>query len=226
VPTATTAATRTPAAPRPLGSRDALIRSTHRVIAIGASTGGTEALRTVLSAMPADGPGIVVTQHMPAQFTKAFAARLDEVCAVDVREASDGERVVPGVALIAPGNHHLLVRRSGAEYRVCIGDGPPVNQCRPSVDVMFESVANAAGHNAVGVILTGMGADGAAGMRAMHDAGARTVAQDEATCVVYGMPREAVAAGGVDFVLPLPKIAVATLQLAVGAGMTSRRAVV
>ncbi|HEY4302909.1 MAG TPA: chemotaxis response regulator protein-glutamate methylesterase [Gemmatimonadaceae bacterium] len=198
---------------------------THRLIAIGASTGGTEALKVVLSAMPAAAPGIVVVQHMPAQFTRAFADRLNGLCDIEVREAKEGDRVLPGLALIAPGNHHMHVRKSGAEYRVAISSEAPVNRHRPSVDVLFDSCARAAAHNAVGVILTGMGNDGAQGMRRMHDAGAHTIAQDEATCVVYGMPREAVLAGGVDRVLPLDDCAGAAVNAALSPTRSMRQAV-
>jgi two-component system chemotaxis response regulator CheB len=196
---------------RPAVPRESLIRSTHRVIAIGASTGGTEALRELLCALPADSPGIVIVQHMPERFTQSFAKRLDSLAAVRVKEAEDGDRILPGHALIAPGNFHLEVFRSGASYAVRVFSGPPVNHHRPSVDVLFHSCARFLGANAVGVILTGMGSDGAQGMRAMHDAGAPTIAQDEATCVVFGMPKEAIALGGVDQVLALDAIAGAVL---------------
>jgi two-component system chemotaxis response regulator CheB len=202
-----------PAAPRPSASapRESLIRSTHRVIAIGASTGGTEALRELLCALPPDSPGIVIVQHMPERFTQSFAKRLDSLAAVRVKEAEDGDRILPGHALIAPGAFHMEVFRSGASYAVRVFSGPPVNHHRPSVDVLFHSCARFLGANAAGVILTGMGNDGAAGMRAMHQAGAPTIAQDEATCVVFGMPKEAIALGGVDQVLPLDAIAGAVL---------------
>ncbi|HVP37985.1 MAG TPA: chemotaxis response regulator protein-glutamate methylesterase [Candidatus Saccharimonadales bacterium] len=183
-----------------------LSRTTNQVLALGASTGGTVALECILTALPANAPGTVVTQHMPEMFTKTFAARLDGLCAMHVEEASDGDSVVPGVVLIAPGNRHLLLKRSGARYYVNVKDGPLVNRQRPSVDVMFGSVARAAGRNAVGVILTGMGADGAKGMVEMHEAGGWNIAQDEASCVVFGMPREAIGAGAVDQVLPLERI--------------------
>jgi two-component system chemotaxis response regulator CheB len=202
-----------------------LSEATHRLIAIGASTGGTEALRVMLAAMPAGAPGIVVVQHMPEHFTRAFADRLNNLCAIEVREAKEGDRVLPGVALIAPGNHHMRVRRSGAEYRIAVTNEPPVNRHRPSVDVLFDSCAHAAGHNAVGVILTGMGNDGAHGMRRMHDAGAQTIAQDEATCVVYGMPKEAVLAGGVDRVVPLDSCAPVAVHAALSATRVLRQAV-
>ena len=180
---------------------------THKIIAIGASTGGTEAIRSVLTELPADTPGIVVVQHMPPGFTASFARRLDGLCQIQVREAQDGDRVLPGHALIAPGSLHLAIVRSGAEYVCRVFTAPPVNHHRPSVDVLFDSVAEHAGKNAVAAILTGMGDDGARGMRRLRDAGARTIAQDEATCVVYGMPKEAVAHGGVEATVPLNRIA-------------------
>jgi two-component system chemotaxis response regulator CheB len=192
----------------------ALLRSTHRVIAIGASTGGTEALREVLSALPPDAPGVVVVQHMPEKFTRAFAERLNGLCQIRVKEAADGDRILPGHALIAAGNFHLEVFRSGATYAVRVRDGEPVNRHRPSVDVLFHSCAQALGRNAVGVILTGMGDDGARGLKAMRDAGAGTIAQDADSCVVFGMPREAIELGAAAEVLPLPEIASGTLRLA------------
>ncbi len=173
------------AAPAPL------LHTTHKVLAIGASTGGTEAIREVLTSLPANTPGTVIVQHMPEHFTAQFAQRLNGLCAMEVREAVDNDMVTPGVALIAPGNHHMVLTRSGARYMVQVKDGPPVYHQRPSVDVLFHSVARQAGHNAVGVILTGMGADGARGLLAMRQSGAHTIAQDEASCVVYGMPKEA-----------------------------------
>ncbi len=177
--------------------------STEKVIAIGASTGGTEALKTFLAAMPHDAPGILITQHMPEAFTRTFAQRLNNLCRLSVKEAEHGERVLPGHAYIAPGNRHILLARSGANYVIELSDGPPVSRHRPSVDVLFRSAANCAGKNAVGIILTGMGDDGAAGMLEMREAGAYTFAQDEKSCVVFGMPKEAIARGGVDEVLPL-----------------------
>lgn len=186
--------------------------STHSIIAIGASTGGTVALERVLEHMPPTCPGIVITQHMPEHFTAAFAKRLDGLTRIRVREAQDGDPVAPGSALIAPGNAHLLLDRSGATYVARVRTGPLVNRHRPSVDVLFKSVAKHAGRNATGIILTGMGKDGAAGLKLMHDAGATTIAQDEATCVVYGMPREAVALGAVDQVLPIDRITEQALQ--------------
>jgi len=177
------------------------------VIAIGASTGGTEAIEEVLKRLPADTPGLVITQHIPAGFSRAFAERLDKFCPMRVAEAVDGDQVQPGLALIAPGNFHMILRKSGGVYRVTVKDGPMVCYQRPSVDVLFSSVAEAAGANAVGVILTGMGSDGAQGMMKMKSAGASTIAQDEASCVVFGMPKEAIRLGGADRVVPLPSVA-------------------
>jgi two-component system chemotaxis response regulator CheB len=176
------------------------------VVAIGTSTGGTQALEAVLTALPEACPGIVIVQHMPERFTALFAQRLDSLCRLEVREAKNGDRLVPGLALVAPGGHHMTLLRSGAHYQVEVTDGPPVNRHKPSVDVLFRSVARAAGGNALGVIMTGMGDDGAQGLKAMHDAGARTVAEDEASCVVFGMPKEAIKLGGVDHVVPLQQI--------------------
>jgi two-component system chemotaxis response regulator CheB len=184
----------------------AMAETTEKVIMIGASTGGTEALKTLLEALPADAPGIVIVQHMPELFTKAFANRLDSLCAITVKEAESNDSVIRGRALIAPGNRHLLLKRSGARYYVEVKDGPLVCRHRPSVDVLFRSAARYAGRNAVGVILTGMGDDGARGLREMKEAGAITIAQDEATCIVFGMPKEAIKLGGVDKVLPLTAI--------------------
>ncbi|NPV05757.1 MAG: chemotaxis response regulator protein-glutamate methylesterase [Syntrophaceae bacterium] len=185
----------------------ALAQTTNQVIAIGASTGGTEALKAVLTKMPVNAPGIVVVQHMPANFTTAFAERLNGLCQMTVKEAKNNDSVTQGTVLIAPGNYHMLLRRSGARYYVEVKDGPMVHHQRPAVDVLFKSAAQVAGANAIGVILTGMGADGAAGMLEMKKAGARTIAQDENTCVVFGMPKEAIKLGGVDRVLPLEQIA-------------------
>jgi two-component system chemotaxis response regulator CheB len=179
------------------------------VVAIGASTGGTSAIQEVLTHLPADSPGIVITQHIPPVFSLAFAKRLDQLCALEVKEAVDGDEVVPGRALIAPGNFHMLLRRSGGGYRVEVRSGPQVCYQRPSVDVMFASVSEAAGAHAVGVLLTGMGADGAQGMLKMKQAGAFTIAQDEASSVVYGMPREAFRLGAVDRVLALSDVSAA-----------------
>ncbi len=181
--------------------------STEKLIFIGASTGGTEATKEVLMSLPADSPAVVITQHMPPGFTRSYAARLDGLCKIRVKEAEDGERILPGHAYIAPGGLHLSVEKSGANYVARVRDGEPVNRHKPSVEVLFKSAAACAGPNAVGIMLTGMGADGAKAMREMHDAGAYCVAQDEATCVVFGMPREAIAAGAVQEVLPLTKIA-------------------
>ena len=183
-----------------------LVQTTHKVIAIGASTGGTKAIEAVLTCMPATTPGTVIVQHMPEHFTTSFAQRLNEICPMEVREARNNDRVVPGVALIAPGNQHMVLTRTGGTYMVKIKDGPRVHYQRPSVDVLFQSVAKSAARNAVGVMLTGMGADGAKGMLAMRESGARTLAQDEATCVVYGMPKEAVKIGAVEEVLALSNI--------------------
>jgi len=192
----------------------AMSRTTEKVVMIGASTGGTEALRTLLEALPADTPGIVIVQHMPELFTRAFASRLDGLCAITVKEAETGDTVLRGRALIAPGNHHLLLQRSGARYYVEVREGPLVCRHRPSVDVLFRSAARYAGPNAVGVILTGMGDDGARGMLEMHQAGATTIAQDEATCIVFGMPKEAIKLNGVDKVMPLETIAGAIVNAA------------
>ena len=191
----------------------AMIQTTEKVVVVGASTGGTEALKVFLEMLPADTPGIVIVQHMPENFTAAFAKRLDSICRVTVKEAKDNDTVVRGRALIAPGNHHALLKRSGARYYVEIKDGPLVSRHRPSVDVLFRSAARYAGKNAVGVIMTGMGDDGARGMKEMFDAGAVTIAQDEASCVVYGMPHEAVKQGGVSKILPLQNIAFEVLRL-------------
>ncbi len=185
----------------------AMLQTTEKVVVIGASTGGTEALRLLLEALPADAPGIVIVQHMPEVFTHAFANRLDSLCQISVKEAESNDTVLRGRALIAPGNHHLLLKRSGARYYVEMKDGPLVCRHRPSVDVLFRSAARYAGRNAVAVIMTGMGDDGARGMLEMKEAGAATIAQDEATSVVFGMPNEAIKRGAVDLILPLPQIA-------------------
>jgi two-component system chemotaxis response regulator CheB len=186
--------------------------STEKLLVIGASTGGTEAIRTVLQHLPPDSPAVLITQHMPPGFTRSFAARLNTLCRITVSEAVDGERVLPGHAYIAPGDRHLRLAKSGANYIVAIDDGPPVNRHRPSVEVLFRSVAALAGPNAIGVMLTGMGADGARAMLDMKHAGSFNIAQDEASCVVFGMPKEAIACGAVDEVLPLPKIAPRVLE--------------
>jgi two-component system, chemotaxis family, protein-glutamate methylesterase/glutaminase len=191
-----------------------LIATTEKVVVIGASTGGTEALCALLGALPPDAPGIVVVQHMPEQFTASFAQRLDRQCRVRVKEAADDDGVVRGRVLIAPGNRHALLKRSGARYFVELRDGPLVTRHRPSVDVLFRTAARYAQKNAVGVILTGMGDDGAQGMLEMHESGAVTIAQDEASCVVYGMPGSAVRLGGVDRILPLDRIPAAIMQFA------------
>lgn len=192
----------------------ALGRTTNKVVAIGASTGGTVAIEHILARMPVDAPGIVIAQHMPAMFTKQFAARMNQVSQMEVREAVDGDSVVPGVALIAPGDYHLLLRRSGARYFVAVKSGPMVHRQRPSVEVLFRSAARSAGTNAVGVLLTGMGADGAQGLLEMRQAGAFTVAQDESSCVVFGMPRAAIELGGAEKVLGLDKIPAEVLRVA------------
>lgn len=191
----------------PPGNAGAMVRTTERVVAIGTSTGGTQALEVVLKALPRVAPGIVIVQHMPEKFTEAFALRLNSICQISVREARHGDRVMPGLALLAPGGKHMLLRRNGAQYHVDVIDGPLVNRHRPSVDVLFRSVARHAGANALGVIMTGMGNDGAAGLLEMRNAGAATLAQDEESCVVYGMPKEAVLRGGVDKIVPLSAIA-------------------
>jgi two-component system chemotaxis response regulator CheB len=189
----------------------AMSETTEKVVAIGASTGGTEALRSLLEVLPPDAPGIVIVQHMPELFTRAFANRLDSLCNITVKEAESNDTVIRGRALIAPGNHHMLLKRSGARYYVEIKDGPLVCRHRPSVDVLFRSAARYAGQNAVGVILTGMGDDGANGLLEMKQAGAVTIAQDEATCVVFGMPKEAIKRSAVSKVLPLQAVAGAIL---------------
>jgi len=191
---------------------DAMLETTERVVTVGASTGGTEALRVFLEALPADCPATVIVQHMPELFTAAFARRLDALCAPSVKEAVDGDTVLRGRVLIAPGNKHTLLKRSGARYHVEVRDGPLVSRHRPSVDVLFRSAARYAGRNAVGVLMTGMGDDGAHGMAELHAAGAQTIAQDEATSVVFGMPKEAIKLGAVDHVLPLERIAAAVLR--------------
>ncbi|HIJ78095.1 MAG: chemotaxis response regulator protein-glutamate methylesterase [Desulfobulbaceae bacterium] len=188
-------------------SAKAMVQTTERVVAVGASTGGTEALRVFLEQLPRDCSGVVIVQHMPEGFTRAFAARLDGLCSIRVKEAQNGDSVLRGQALIAPGNKHMLLKRSGARYYVEIKDGPFVCRHRPSVDVLFRSTARYAGKNAIGIIMTGMGDDGARGMLEMKQAGAFTIAQDEASCVVFGMPKEAIALNGVDQVLSLEQIA-------------------
>jgi two-component system, chemotaxis family, protein-glutamate methylesterase/glutaminase len=189
-----------------------LVQTTHKIIAIGASTGGTRAIEAVLTRMPRTAPGIVIVQHMPEHFTASFAQRLNEVCALEVREAHDNDHVVPGTALVAPGNRHMVLTRSGGTYLVRIKDGPRVHYQRPSVDVLFNAVAQTAGRNAVGAILTGMGADGARGLLAMRASGAYTLAQDEASCVVFGMPKEAIKLNAAEEVVSLDAMAAAILQ--------------
>ncbi|HEY0917736.1 protein-glutamate methylesterase/protein-glutamine glutaminase [Devosia sp.] len=183
------------------------------IVCIGASTGGTEALREVLTALPPDCPPIAIVQHMPEKFTAAFSRRLDALCAIEVREAADGDLLGAGQALIAPGNRHMVLERVGEHHRVAIKDGPPVARHRPSVDVMFRSAAQAAGPNALGILLTGMGDDGARGLLEMRNAGARTIAQDEASCIVFGMPKEAIALGAAAQVLPLTRMAAEILRI-------------
>lgn len=190
----------------------ALAETTNKVVAIGASTGGTEALKEVLTRMPPNSPGLVVVQHMPANFTRAFAERLNGLCKITVREAKDNDSVLPGACLIAPGNYHMLLKRSGARYFVQVKTGPMVHHQRPAVDVLFNSTAQYAGPNAVGVIMTGMGADGADGLLKMKQAGAKTIAQDEASSVVFGMPKEAIKRGAADRVVPLHSIPQAILD--------------
>ena len=192
--------------PAPVMLKAGPLLSSEKLIAIGASTGGTEAIRHVLQPLPATSPALLITQHMPPGFTKSFAERLNKLCQITVKEAEDGERILPGHAYIAPGAMHMELTRSGANYQVKLNDGPPVNRHKPSVDVLFNSVAQFAGRNAVGVILTGMGNDGAAGLLAMNKAGAWTIAQNEASCVVFGMPREAIALGGASEVVDLHQI--------------------
>jgi two-component system, chemotaxis family, protein-glutamate methylesterase/glutaminase len=190
-----------------------MIQTTDKVIAVGASTGGTEAIKVFLEGMPLDAPGIVIVQHMPEMFTKSFASRLNDICRITVKEAENGDTVIRGRALIAPGNKHLLLKRSGARYYVEITDGPFVNRHRPSVDVLFRSTAQYAGKNSIGVIMTGMGDDGAKGLLEMREAGAKTIAQDEKSCVVFGMPKEAIKLNAAEKVLPLEQISAYLLQL-------------
>ncbi|SFL04528.1 two-component system, chemotaxis family, response regulator CheB [Nitrosomonas aestuarii] len=199
------------------------ISSTEKLIIVGASTGGTEALKDFLIQLPPDCPGILIAQHMPETFTKSFADRLDKLCRINVAEAQGDERVLPGHAFIAPGHSHLLLKRSGANYMTELSRGEPVNRHRPSVDVLFRSAAKIAGKNSIGVIMTGMGKDGAQGMLEMHKAGAYNFAQDEATCVVYGMPKEAVMAGGVDEIIPLQDMARKVLSKATSIGVQAVR---
>jgi two-component system, chemotaxis family, protein-glutamate methylesterase/glutaminase len=186
--------------------------SMNKPVLIGSSTGGTQAIESVLAALPGDSPGIAIVQHMPEKFTAMYAQRLDGVCAMNVREARDGDRLQRGVALIAPGGRHMQLRKAGGQYFAVVADGPPVNRHKPSVDVLFRSAAECAGRDALAIILTGMGDDGARGMQLLHDRGARTIAQNEETCVVFGMPREAIRLGAVDEVLALPQVADAILR--------------
>ena len=197
-------------------SNRALIRTTDQVVAIGTSTGGTQALEAVLTKLPATCLGIVIVQHMPEKFTAMFAERLDSICQIEVREAQNGDRVIPGRALIAPGGRHMMLKRNGAQYVVEVADGPVVNRHKPSVDVLFRSAAKYAGANALGIIMTGMGDDGARGMKEMHDAGARTIAQDEASCIVFGMPREAIKLDAVDQIIALDQIPAAIVSFSRG----------
>ncbi len=201
----------------------AMLETTNKVVAIGASTGGTQALEHVLRGLPANSPAIAIVQHMPEAFTRKFAERLNGLCAVEVREAVDGDSLRPGLVLLAPGNHHMQIMRSGAVYGVRVKSGPRVHQHRPSVEVLFESAARSVGGNAMGILMTGMGDDGATAMKSMFDAGAFTVAQDEASCVVFGMPKEAIARGGVDVVVPLGEIAEHIVRFASGRVSKLRR---
>jgi two-component system, chemotaxis family, protein-glutamate methylesterase/glutaminase len=200
----------------PLGPLPRVRPAREKIIAIGASTGGTEALREFLQAMPLSCPGIVIVQHMPEIFTRAFADRLNRDCTIEVKEAADGDRIRPGRALIAPGNHHLLVQGHGSNYLAQVIDGPLVSRHRPSVDVLFRSVAKTTGANSVGVIMTGMGNDGAQGLLEMRNCGAQTIAQDESSCVVFGMPKEAIARGAVVAVVPLRRMAETALRMSAG----------
>jgi two-component system chemotaxis response regulator CheB len=206
-----------PARPAQAAAPAPLFATTHKVLAIGASTGGTQAIERVLCGLPAASPGTVIVQHMPQNFTGPFARRLNSVCPMEVREAVDGDAVVPGLALVAPGGFHLVLQRSGARYVARVKDGPPVHHQRPAVDVLFQSVARHAGRSAVGVLLTGMGADGARGLLAMREAGAHTIAQDEATSVVYGMPAEAARLGAAAEIAALGDVAGAALRALAGA---------
>ena len=196
--------------------------STEKLIAIGSSTGGTEAIREVLTRLPPDSPGVLITQHMPAGFTRSFAARMNTLCRITVSEAADGERVLPGHAYIAPGDRHMRLAKSGSNYIIALDDSEPVNRHRPSVEVLFRSVAAIAGRNALGVMLTGMGRDGAAAMLEMRNAGSFNIAQNEATCVVFGMPREAIALGAANEVLPIAEIAARLMQELAQIGVAHR----
>ncbi len=209
-------AARAPAAPDAAARRPVIAGlhalAVNKPVVIGSSTGGTQALEQILTALPGDSPGIAVVQHMPEKFTAMYAERMDGICAVRVREARDGDRLERGLVLIAPGGRHLQLRRAGGQYFAVVKDGPPVNRHKPSVDVLFRSTAECAGRDVLAIMLTGMGDDGARAMKLLHDGGARTVAQDEATCVVFGMPKEAIKLGAVDQVLPLERIAAAITQ--------------
>lgn len=191
----------------------ALSRTTNKIIVIGASTGGIEAIKSILTGMPPNAPGILIVQHMPARFTASFAERLDSLCQIRVKEAADGDSAVNGLALLAPGNQHMLLKRSGARYYVEVKNGPMVHHQRPSVDVLFRSVARYAGANSVGIVLTGMGSDGALGLKEIRDTGAHTIAQDEQSCVVFGMPKEAIKTGGAEAVVSLEKISQTALEM-------------
>ncbi|MFZ5523221.1 MAG: protein-glutamate methylesterase/protein-glutamine glutaminase [Pseudomonadota bacterium] len=206
-----------------LPSVAARLISTEKIVVIGASTGGTEAIKEILTNLPADAPGVLVTQHMPEHFTKSFADRLNTLCRISVKEAEHNERILPGHAYIAPGHSHLLLKRSGTNYMTQLDQGELVNRHRPSVDVLFRSAANAAGSNALGIILTGMGKDGVQGLLELKQTGAHTIAQDEASCVVFGMPKEAIAAGGVSEVLPLQSIARRTMEYLESRGVRNTR---
>lgn len=206
-----------PVAGRPQVQRAPVLSSVHafamnKPVVIGSSTGGTQALEVVLTALPADAPGIAITQHMPEKFTAMYASRLNGICAMNVREAKDGDRLERGVALIAPGGLHMQLKKVSGQYYVVVADGPPVNRHKPSVDVLFKSAAECGGRDVLGIIMTGMGDDGARGMKLLHDGGARTIAQNEETCVVFGMPKEAIKLQAVDDILPLENIARAILQ--------------
>lgn len=207
----------------PAGAPARHLRTTDRVIAIGASTGGTEAIKEVLMGFPPDTPGVVVTQHIPKAFSGPFAKRMDQCCQMTVYEAQDGQQILPGHVYIAPGDRHLLVIRDGARYVCRLDDGTPVNRHKPSVDVLFRSVAQNVGRNAIGLLLTGMGKDGARGLKEMREAGSPTIAQDEATSVVWGMPGEAVAIGAAEKILPLGDIATATMRLSEAMDITKRQ---
>ena len=212
------------AAPAPLATPSrAMAETSERIVAIGTSTGGTQALEAVLSALPRMCPAIAVVQHMPEKFTELFAQRLDQICEMEVREASNNERLIPGRVLIAPGGRHMRIKRSGAYWHAEVFDAPPVNRHRPSVDVLFRSVAECAGANALGVIMTGMGDDGARGMKRMQEAGAHCIAQDEATSVVFGMPMEAIKLGAVHEVMPLDRIAPSILRHAASRDLKTAR---